>query len=135
MANPHKIFVNLPVKDLERSKAFFTSLGFQFNPQFTDEKAGCLVIGDDVFFMLLTETYFKTFIQKEIADASRSTETILALTCDSKAKVDELVDKALAAGGRPFNESKDLGFMYNRSFQDPDGHLWEFVWMDPAAMG
>ena len=135
MANPHKIFVNLPVKDLEKSKAFFTGLGFHFNPKFSDDKAGCLVIGDDVFFMLLAEPYFKTFIKKEVADATRTTEAILALTCESKAKVDELVDKALAAGAKSFNETKDLGFMYNRSFQDPDGHLWEMVWMDPAAIG
>jgi uncharacterized protein len=135
MANPHKIFVNLPVKDLEKSKAFFTRLGFQFNPKFSDDKAACLVLGEDIFSMLLTESYFKTFTRKEIADAARTTEAILALSCESKAKVDELADKALAAGGKAFNETKDLGFMYNRSFQDPDGHLWELVWMDPAAIG
>lgn len=134
MANPYKIFVNLPVKDLEKSKAFFTRLGFAFNPKFSDQNAGCLVIGDDIYFMLLVESYFKTFTKKEIADASRSTEAILALSAESKAKVDELADKAMAAGAKPFNEPKDLGFMYNRSFQDLDGHLWEIVWVNPAAV-
>jgi predicted lactoylglutathione lyase len=128
-----KIFVNLPVKDLRKSKEFFTALGYSFNPHFTDENAGCLVISDDIYAMLLVEPYFKTFTRKAIADATRSTEAILALSVESRAEVDELADKALAAGGQPANDPADHGFMYVRSFQDPDGHHWEVVYMDPAA--
>ncbi len=129
-----KIFVNLPVKDLRRSMDFFTALGFSFNQQFTDENAACLVISEDIYAMLLTEPFFKSFIKKEIADASRETETIVALTVESRGRVDELADKALAAGGQFANDPMDQGFMYSRSFQDPDGHLWEIVYMDPAAL-
>ncbi|GAA0688684.1 VOC family protein [Kitasatospora atroaurantiaca] len=129
-----KIFVNLPVKDLARSIEFFTKLGFTFNQQFTDENAGCLVIGDDIFAMLLVEPFFKNFTKKEIADATTSTEAIVALGVESRQRVDELVDKAFAAGARPSNETSDQGFMYGRSFQDLDGHLWEVLYMDPAAV-
>src|SRR5688500_11944708 len=108
---PHKIFVNLPVKDLDRSMAFFTALGYRF-----DENATCLVITDDIYAMLLTEPFFKGFTRKEIADAATSTEAILALSVDSRAEVDEIVDKALAAGGGVANEPNDQGFMYGRSF-------------------
>jgi predicted lactoylglutathione lyase len=128
-----QIFVNLPVKDLARSIAFFEALGYSFNQQFTDENAGCLVISDDIYAMLLTERYFKTFTKKVVADATKSTEAIVALGVESKERVDELADKALAAGGKPSNEPMDQGFMYGRSFQDPDGHLWEVFYMDPAA--
>jgi len=128
------IFVNLPVKDLERSKKFFTALGYSFNPQFTDENAGCLVISDTIYAMLLTEPFFKTFTKKEIADSACNTEAIIGLSADSKEEVDRLVDKALAAGGQPSMDTNDQGFMYGRSFQDPDGHLWEVFWMDPAAI-
>lgn len=128
------IFVNLPVKDLERSKEFFTALGYSFNPQFTDENAGCLVISDTIYAMLLTEPFFKTFTKKDIADSTRTTEAIVGLSADSKEEVDRLVDKALAAGGQPSMETNDQGFMYGRSFQDPDGHLWEVFWMDPSAV-
>jgi predicted lactoylglutathione lyase len=128
------IFVNLPVKNLDRSKAFFEALGYSFNPQFTDENAGCLVISDTIFAMLLTEPFFKSFTKKEIADASRSTETMLALSADSRRAVDELADKALAAGGTQAMDPQDQGFMYSRSFYDLDGHYWEAVWMDPAAL-
>lgn len=129
-----KIFVNLPVKDLERSRAFFSALGYSFNEQFTDENATCLVISDDIFAMLLVEPFFKTFTTKEVADTSSSAEAIIALSADSRAAVDELADRALAAGGKPSMEPSDMGFMYGRSFQDPDGHLWEVIWMDPAGM-
>ncbi|GGT17993.1 glyoxalase [Streptomyces kurssanovii] len=128
------IFVNLPVKDLEASKAFWGKLGYSFNPQFSDESGACLVFSDTVFAMLLTEARFKDFTKKDIADAATSTEVILALSADSREKVDELVDAALAAGGSPSNEPQDYGFMYGRSFQDPDHHLWEVVWMDVEAM-
>ncbi|RKN38351.1 VOC family protein [Streptomyces hoynatensis] len=129
-----KIFVNLPVKDLGRSKEFFTRLGYSFDPQFTDENAACLVISDDIYAMLLVEPFFKNFTRKEIVDATTATESILALSADSREEVDELVDRALASGGRPSMEPMADGPMYSRSFQDPDGHLWEIVYMDPAAL-
>lgn len=129
-----QIFVNLPVKDLNRSIAFFESLGYSFNAQFTDEKAACLVISDTIYAMLLTEEFFRTFISKEIADTQTSAEAILALATDSRAHVDELADKALAAGGTEPKAPIDHGFMYTRSFQDPDGHLWEIFYMDESAL-
>ncbi|MGW4229036.1 VOC family protein [Streptomyces sp. NPDC004980] len=131
---PQMIFVNLPVKDLETSKNFFGKLGFGFNPQFSDETTACLVISDTIFAMLISEPRFKDFTKKEIADASKTTEVLLALSADSRDRVDELADAALAAGGSPANEAMDMGFMYGRSFQDPDHHIWEVVWMDPAAV-
>lgn len=129
-----KIFVNLPVRDLDKSVAFFTGLGFTFNPQFTDENATCMIIGEDIFVMLLVEKYFKTFTKKEIADTKKSTEVIIALSADSREKVDELADKALAAGGKKSLDPQDHGFMYQRSFQDLDGHLWELTYMDMSAI-
>ncbi len=129
-----KIFVNLPVKDLGQSIAFFTQLGFTFNPQFTDEKATCMIINDDAFVMLLVDGFFKTFTRKPIADAFQSTEVLLALSADSRAAVDALADKALAAGGKVSLDPQDHGFMYQRSFQDLDGHQWEVLWMDPGAV-
>lgn len=129
-----KIFVNLPVKDLGKSIDFFTKLGLSFDPQFTDDNATCMVISDDIYVMLLVEPYFKSFTNKEIVDATKSTETILALGVDSRQRADELVDKALAAGGQSGSFSSDEGFMYGRSFQDVDGHLWEVLYMDPAAV-
>ncbi|MFJ1895026.1 MULTISPECIES: VOC family protein [unclassified Streptomyces] len=131
---PQMIFLNLPVKDLETTKGFFGKLGYSFNPQFSDERTACLVISDTIFAMLLEEPRFKEFTKKEIADASTTTEVILALSADSREKVDELVDTALASGGFPAGETQDLGFMYGRSFQDPDHHNWEVVWMDPSAV-
>jgi predicted lactoylglutathione lyase len=130
---PRQIFINLPVKDLERSKAFFARLGFSFNPQFTDDKAACLVISDTIYSMLLTEPFFRTFTHKQIADTRTSTEVLLALTCDSRNEVDRMVAKAVDAGGKPAREPKDHGFMYERAFEDPDGHTWEVFWMDPNA--
>ncbi|MDT0305705.1 VOC family protein [Streptomyces sp. DSM 44917] len=129
-----KIFVNLPVKDLERSKEFFGRLGYSFNPQFSDENAACLVISDDIFAMLLVEPFFKSFTTKEIADTSRSTEAILALSADSRAEVDEIVDRALAAGATTNRDPMDEGYMYGRSFEDLDGHQWEYMWMDASAV-
>jgi predicted lactoylglutathione lyase len=129
------IFVNLPVSDLQRSKDFFTALGYSFNPQFTDENAACLVIDEGhIYAMLLTPGFFTRFTKKSIADATTTTEVILALSADSRAGVDEIVDKALANGGTPSNETDDQGFMYSRSFQDPDGHLWEVLYMNEAEM-
>ncbi|MET8375273.1 VOC family protein [Streptomyces microflavus] len=128
------IFVNLPVKDLATSKGFFEKLGYGINPQFSDDKTACVVLSDTIFVMLLTEPRFKDFTKKDIADASRTTEVILALSADSREKVDELADAALAAGGSPAGDTQDLGFMYGRSFQDPDHHIWEVMWMDPAAV-
>ncbi|WP_046467990.1 VOC family protein [Allosalinactinospora lopnorensis] len=128
-----KIFVNLPVKDLGRSIDFFTELGFSTDPQFSDENATCVIIGDDIYAMLLKESFFSSFTKKELVDATRGTEAILAVGVDRREEVDELVDKALAAGGQPSIGAIDEGFMYSRSFQDPDGHLWEAVWMDVTA--
>jgi uncharacterized protein len=129
-----KIFVNLPVKDLERSKAFFSKLGYAFNPQFTDEKAACMVIGDDIYTMLLTEPFFKSFTKKDIADTSRTTEVLVALSADSKGNVDELLRKALEAGAKEPRPPQEYDFMYGRSFEDLDGHIWEVFWMDPSAI-
>lgn len=128
-----QIFVNLPVKDVTRTRAFFTALGFSFNPQFSDDKALCMVIAEGIYAMLLSEPFFQGFTKKPIADASKSTEVLLALSCESVAEVDELVAKALAAGGRAPVERKDHGFMVQHGFEDPDGHQWEVFWMDPNA--
>jgi uncharacterized protein len=128
-----QIFVNLPVKDLERSVQFFTKLGYTFDPQFTDDHATCMIVGDDIFVMLLVESFFKTFTTKAVCDATKSTEVLLALSMDSRAKVDELVAKAVAAGATTPVEPKDHGFMYQHGYQDLDGHLWELFYMDPSA--
>lgn len=128
-----QIFVNLPVKDLQRSVTFFTHLGYTFNPEFTDDNATCMIVGENIFVMLLVEDYFKTFIKKEVCDATTSTEVLVALSCDSRAEVDKQVAKAVAAGGATPNESKDYGFMYQHGFEDLDGHLWELVYMDSEA--
>ncbi len=129
-----KIFVNLPVKDLDRAIAFFTGLGFAFNPQFTDSTATCMIISDSAFAMLLVESKFTSFTTKKIADTSTASETILALSADDRAAVDALADKAIATGGSVAMPPMDLGFMYGRSFYDPDGHHWEVFHMDPTAM-
>jgi predicted lactoylglutathione lyase len=130
---PTTIFVNLPVKDLERSKQFFSKLGYSFNARFTDHNAACLVISDTICVMLLVEQSFKTFTSKPIVDATRGTEVLLALTAESREQVDQLVDKALAAGGTTCGNPMDHGFMYQRAFQDLDGHQWEILWLDPTA--
>ncbi|HLL32591.1 MAG TPA: VOC family protein [Streptomyces sp.] len=128
------IFVNLPVADLDASKKFFTELGYSINPQFSDETAAGVVISDTIVTMLLTKEKYAQFTKKEIADATRTSEVLIALSAESREKVDELVDKAIAAGGTASGETQDLGFMYGRSFDDLDGHTWEAVWMDPAAI-
>ncbi len=126
-----KIFVNLPVKDLDKSMKFFKQLGFTFNRQFTDETAASMVISDDIYAMLLTHAKFKEFTKKEIADANKTTEVMTALALDSKDAVNEMTEKALKAGGKEPRPPMDYGFMFARSFEDPDGHIWEPFWMDP----
>ena len=126
-----QIFVNLAVKDLPKSKAFFSALGYSFNPQFTNDDAACMVISDTIYTMLLTEPFFKGFTSKELVDAKKSTEAIVCLSAESRAAVDEIVSKAVAAGGRIYNEPQDHGFMYCHGFEDLDGHQWEFAFMDP----
>ncbi|NGO13089.1 VOC family protein [Streptomyces sp. HC44] len=128
-----QIYINLPVKKLETTKAFWSGLGFAFDDQFSDEQAACLVISDSIRVMLLAEARFTEFTKKAVADASTTTEVILSLGADSRARVDELADAALAHGGSPASDAQDHGFMYGRSFQDPDNHHWEVMWMDPAA--
>ncbi len=125
-----QIFVNLPVKDLDKSIAFFTKLGFTFDPQFRDGNATCMNIGENIFAMLLTEIFFKTFTKKEIADATRSTEVIVALSTDSRERVDEIVTNAVRAGGKVHSYKQDHGWMYAHGFQDLDGHLWEVLYME-----
>jgi len=129
---PIQIFVNLAVKDLPKSKAFFSALGYSFNPQFTNDDAACMVISDTIYAMLLTEPFFKKFTSKELVDAKKSTEAIVCLSAASRAAVEEIVRKAVAAGGRIYNEPQDHGFMYCHGFEDVDGHQWEFAFMDPS---
>ena len=129
-----KMFVNLAVEDLGRSVEFFTKLGFAFDPRFTDDTATCMVVSDEAFVMLLAKNRFRDFTKKELADPTAQTEAIVALSAESRQGVDELADKALAVGGSPANDPIELDFMYGRSFQDPDGHLWEVFWMDPSAI-
>ena len=129
-----KIFVNLPVKNLNRSIEFFTKLGYRFNQQFTDETATCMIVTDDIFVMLLTEAKFKTFTPNEICDAKKYTEVLMCLSLESRAKVDEMVRKAVAIGGTTYNEPQDHGFMYGHGFQDLDGHIWELIYMEPSAV-
>lgn len=128
-----QIFVNLPVKDLNKTIAFFTRLGFTFNPQFTDENATCMIVGKDIFVMLLVEKFFKTFTSKEICDTAKDAEAILALSAESKEKVDEMISKATEAGGKESRKPQDYGWMYGRGFQDMDGHLWEIFYMDESS--
>jgi uncharacterized protein len=127
-----KMFVNLPVTDLVRTKAFYAALGFTFNPQFTNDMAACMIIGPDSCAMLLRHEFFGTFTKKAIADAHATTEVLVALSCETKAEVDAMLAQAIAAGGREPRDPQDHGFMYARSFEDPDGHIWEPFWMDPA---
>jgi predicted lactoylglutathione lyase len=125
-----KIFVNLPVKDLNKSIEFFTSLGYSFNLQVTDETATCMIVSEDIFVMLLTHEKFKTFTPKQICDATKSTEVLVCLSAESREKVDEMVRKAVAAGGTTFSEPQDYGFMYSHVFQDLDSHIWEVIYLD-----
>jgi predicted lactoylglutathione lyase len=124
-----QIYVNLPVRDLERSKGFFSRLGFGFEPKFSDENAACMIVEDNIHVMLLTEPFFKTFTRKALCDATKSTEVLVCLSCDSDAEVNQLVAKASASGGKAAREPKDHGFMYEHAFEDPDGHVWELVHM------
>jgi len=129
-----KIFVNLPVRDLKKSMDFFRALGFTFNAQFTDETAACMVISEDIYVMLLTENKFKTFTPKPIADATKNTEVLVCLSTTSRAEVNNLVRKAVAAGGSTYKEPQDYGFMYGHGFLDLDGHIWELAFMEPSAI-
>lgn len=126
-----RVFINLPVKDLQASITFFTKLGYTFNPQFTDEHATCMIISDTIYAMLITHSRFRDFTKKAIADATKTTEVLIALSVESKENVHEWAEKAIAAGGKEANEPQDHGFMISRSVEDPDGHIWEIVWMDP----
>ena len=129
------IFVNLPVADLARSKAFYEAIGFTNEPKFTNEMAACMVLSDAIYVMLLTHDFWKTFTSKDIPDAKKSAQFMLALSREDCTAVDDIVDAAAAAGGTADpNAKQDHGFMYGRSFEDPDGHIWEPNWMDPAAV-
>jgi predicted lactoylglutathione lyase len=131
---PKMIFVNLPVTDLDRSKTFYEAVGFINNPQFTNDQAACMVWSDTIYVMLLTHDFWRTFTPRTIPDASRTAQVLLCLTQDSRAEVDAIVARAVAAGGTAApTPTQDHGFMYGSSFEDPDGHIWENVWMDPAA--
>ncbi|WP_221353979.1 VOC family protein [Streptomyces beigongshangae] len=127
------IFVNLAVNDVDASKKFFTEIGYTINAEFSDEHCASVVISDSIVAMLLSKQRYADFTKKEIADPTRTSEVILCLSAESREKVDELVDRALAAGGSASGEPQDHGFMYGRAFDDPDGHTWEVMWMDPAA--
>ena len=129
-----KIFVNLPVKDLNKTIQFFTRLGFKFNSQFTDENATCMIFGEDSYAMLLVEPFFKNFTKKEICDTKKYAEAIIALTAESRKEVDEMIKKVIDAGGKEPKERQDHGWMYSRSFEDIDGHLWEIFYMDISKM-
>ena len=126
------IFVNLPVKDLDRSKAYFAKLGYTFNAQFTDETAACMVISENIYAMLITHARFADFTVKAIADSTKTTEVLVALSCESKDEVAKIADAAIAAGASEAKPPQDYGFMVVRSLNDLDGHIWEYLWMDPA---
>ena len=135
MAETHsrKLFVNLAVRDLKKSMAFFRKLGFEFNPKFTDDKAACMIISEEAFVMLLGEPFFKTFTKRQLCDTTKQTEGLFALSCGSRAEVDAMVKKAVAAGGKHAMDPQDHGFMYGWSFYDLDDHHWEVLWMDPTV--
>lgn len=126
-------FINLPVKDLKASMAFFSKLGFSYNPLFTNDDAACMIVSEQSFVMLLRKPFFETFTTRTVGDAHQQTEVLVAFSCSSREEVDTLTNAALAAGGKEAMPPQDLGFMYNRSFYDLDGHHWEPLWMDPAA--
>ena len=133
-ANPRKLFVNIPVADLQRSIGFFEALGFTFNLQFTDATATCMLVGEDAYFMLLTREKFGEFSRLPAPDARRETGALFSFSVGSRAEVDDIVQRALASGGSKAGDVNDLGFMYQHSFHDLDGHHWEVFWMDPAAV-
>ena len=126
------IFVNLPISDLEKSKTFYTALGFSINPQFSDDTAACVVVSDTIFLMILTHPKFDSFLTKPRADTSKTTSALIALSCDSRAAVDTMTDAALKSGGSEPKPASDHGFMYTRTFHDPDGNVFEPLWMDPG---
>ena len=134
MGSPKKVFVNLAVRDLKQSMEFFEKLGFEFEPRFTDDKGACMILSQDGYVMLLSKPFFETFTKRETCDTARQTEVMVALSCDSRAEVDRMVETAVAAGGAHAMEPQDHGFMYGWSFYDLDGHHWEPVWMDPKAL-
>jgi hypothetical protein len=131
-----KIFLNLSVKDLQKTNAFFTALGFRFNPHFSDDKATCMLVNDEAFVMLLQENYFRGFTpsSKVVANAHQVTEVLIAISQESRADVDAMLQKAIAAGGTEAREAQDHDFMYSRAINDLDGHIWEIFWMDPNAV-
>ena len=128
-----QIFVNLPVRDIARTRSFFESLGFEFNEKFSNDEAACLIVGDGRYVMLLAENFFSTFTHKPVCDARSATEVLVCLGCDSRAEVDDLVARARAAGGSVPRDAQDHGFMYAHAFEDPDGHIWELVYMAENA--
>jgi predicted lactoylglutathione lyase len=128
-----QIYVNLPVKDLKKAMTFFGELGFKFNPRFTDDKGACMIIGDNIFTMLLSESFFKTFTSKPVADAKKTTESIVCFNVPTRARVDELVKLAVKAGGTAPSQPQDHGFMYQHGFEDIDGHIWEVVHLQEGA--
>ncbi len=130
---PRKLFVNLAVRDLAKSVAFFTKLGFTFDPRFTDDKATCMVVSDEAYVMLLVEERFKDFTKKRVCDTTSSNEALLCLSCESRAEIDHMVKRAIAEGGAHAMAPLDFGNMYGWSFYDVDGHHWEVMWMDPAG--
>lgn len=129
-----QIFINLPVKDLKKSITFFKKLGFKFNPQFTDDKAACMIIGENMYSMLLLEKFFKSFTKKKVADAKKTTEVLIAIDVKSRKDVDRMVKKAVVEGGSLYNKPQDHGWMYGHSFADLDGHQWEVLYMDESKM-
>ncbi|MGB6673368.1 MAG: VOC family protein [Candidatus Nitrosopolaris sp.] len=129
-----KIFVNLPVKDLNKTIGLLTKLGFRFDSQFSDPNATCMVVCEDIFVMPLVEKFFKTFSKKEICDTTKNTEVKVALSAESREKVDQMINKAIEAGGMESREPQDHGWMYGRSFEDINGHLWEIIYMDESAL-
>jgi predicted lactoylglutathione lyase len=133
-ATPRKLFVNIPVQDVQRSITFFEALGFRFNAQFTDASAACMLVGEDAYFMLLVRDRFTGFSRRPLGDAKKETNALFSVSVNSRAEVDSMVEKALAAGGTHAADPQDHGFMYGWSFYDLDGHHWEVFWMDPAAV-
>jgi uncharacterized protein len=134
MTGNRKLFVNLSVRELTKSMEFFSRVGFEFDRKFTDDKAACMVVSGEAYVMLLSEPFFKTFTKREICDTATHTEGLFALSCSSRGEVDEMVKKAIAAGGTHAAPPQDHGFMYGWSFYDLDGHHWEVLWMDPKAL-
>lgn len=134
MASSRQLFVNIAVRDLKKSMGFFSKLGFEFNPQFTDDNAACMIVSDKAYFMLLTEPFFKGFTKREPCDTSKQNEAFLALSCESREEVDHLVKTALENGGAAAMPAQDHGFMYGHSFYDLDGHHWEVMWMNPSHL-